>query len=251
MSAPPVEAITFDFWHTIVVPGGGEADDPRDERWAGVKATLHETGHDVTREELDRSFALLFEVYEQHWVGNEIFTAVDAVEFLLELHDTTVHDEVKATLVATFQGATSDRMPDLAPNVADALAQIDEAGVKIGIICDVGLTPSSRLREYLERYDILRHFDHWSFSDEVGVYKPDPVIFRHALDGLGVAPERAAHIGDLRRTDIAGARDMGMLSIRYRGSNDDASGMAETDALVDGHHVIDDHKELPAILGVA
>ena len=65
---------------------------------------------------------------------------------------------------------------------------------------------------------LLGYFDHWSFSDEVGWYKPAPEIFRHALDGLGgVAPERAAHVGDLRRTDVAGARAMGMTAVRYRG----------------------------------
>jgi putative hydrolase of the HAD superfamily len=250
VSAPVVDAVTFDFWHTIVAPTADDPDDPRDDRWNGVLTTLQGAGVEVTREQLDHSFARLFEVYEQRWIDNQIYTAVDAVDFLLELHQADVDQSVKDSLVATFQGSSSGDIPQLTPNLAEALARIDEAGIKIGIICDVGLTPSSRLREYLEGHGVLQHFDHWSFSDEVGVYKPDPVIFRHALEGLGIAPDRAAHIGDLRRTDVAGAKDMGMLAIRYRGSNDDTSGVAETDALVDGDHVIDDHKELPAILGI-
>ena len=53
-------------------------------------------------------------------------------------------------------------------------------------------------------------------------YKPAPEIFEHALAGLGgVDPAEAAHVGDLRRTDIAGARAMGILALRYRGVNDD------------------------------
>ena len=64
----------------------------------------------------------------------------------------------------------------------------------------------------LRRAGILERFDGWAFSDEVGAYKPDPVIFHHALREIGgVEPGRAAHIGDLRRTDIAGARAMGMV----------------------------------------
>jgi putative hydrolase of the HAD superfamily len=120
--------------------------------------------------------------------------------------------------------------------------------LRIGIICDVGMTPSTVLRGYLERFDVLRHFDHWSFSDEVGVYKPHPTIFRHALDGLDVTdPTRAAHIGDLRRTDVAGARAMGMLAVRYRGVEDDP---VDPDAgpAVEGDHVIDDHNELVSVL---
>ena len=113
--------------------------------------------------------------------------------------------------------------------------------MRIGIVCDVGMTPAPALREHLDRHDLLGRFTHWSFSDEVGVYKPDPAIFRHALDGLGgVAPERAAHVGDLRRTDVAGARAMGMTAVRYTGVfDDDSADMPE------GDHVVADHARLP------
>ncbi|HEX2849904.1 MAG TPA: HAD hydrolase-like protein, partial [Acidimicrobiales bacterium] len=66
------------------------------------------------------------------------------------------------------------------------------------------------------------------------------------LGGLGgVVPERAAHIGDLRRTDVAGALGMGMLSLRYTGVFDDADFDGP-----DAHHVLASHADLPAILGV-
>src|SRR6185437_7984696 len=85
--------------------------------------------------------------------------------------------------------------------IEECLAALRDAGVRIGIICDVGITPSVTLRRHLEDRGLLGYFAHWSFSDEVGVYKPDPVIFRHALAGLGVIdPADAAHVGDLRRT---------------------------------------------------
>lgn len=43
-----------------------------------------------------------------------------------------------------------------------------------------------------------------------GVEKPDPEIFRIALGRMGVAPERAVYVGDLRSVDEAGARAAGM-----------------------------------------
>ena len=93
---------------------------------------------------------------------------------------------------------------------------------------------------------MLELFDHWSFSDEVGAYKPDPAIFEHALAGLGgVAPSSAAHVGDLRRTDVAGARAMGMTAVRYTGAFDDDS---QPDP--EGHHVVGAHAELPGVLGI-
>jgi putative hydrolase of the HAD superfamily len=91
---------------------------------------------------------------------------------------------------------------------------------------------------------MLKYFDGWAFSDEVGVYKPDPAIFARALTSLGDVPaDRALHVGDLRRTDIAGARAIGMTSVRYRGANDD-----DDEDLLDADHVIDHHLQLIPIL---
>ena len=120
------------------------------------------------------------------------------------------------------------------------------AGVRIGIICDVGMTPSTTLRAHLERSGVLDLFDEWSFSDEVGVYKPDRRIFERALAALGGVPaERAAHVGDIRRTDVAGALGMGMTAVRYTGIEDDT-----TADHPEADHVIDDHRKLPEVLGL-
>ena len=43
----------------------------------------------------------------------------------------------------------------------------------------------------------------------VGVEKPDPAIFRAALEALGVAPEEALYVGDLYEVDVVGARAAG------------------------------------------
>lgn len=43
-----------------------------------------------------------------------------------------------------------------------------------------------------------------------GVEKPDPRIFRIALDKLGLVPERTVYVGDIRSVDMAGARGAGM-----------------------------------------
>ena len=105
------------------------------------------------------------------------------------------------------------------------------------------MTPSTILRAHLDRHGVLELFDHWSFSDEVGWYKPDRRIFEHALEGLGgVAPDRAAHVGDIRRTDVAGALGMGMVAVRYCGISDD------TEPGPEGDVVVDDHADLAALL---
>ena len=47
-------------------------------------------------------------------------------------------------------------------------------------------------------------------STRVGFMKPDPRIFRSALDTLGVAPAEAWFVGDSLPRDMAGARAVGM-----------------------------------------
>jgi HAD superfamily hydrolase (TIGR01549 family) len=46
-------------------------------------------------------------------------------------------------------------------------------------------------------------------SAEAGAAKPDPAVFRLALERLGVAPERALHVGD-SPSDERGAAEAGM-----------------------------------------
>jgi FMN phosphatase YigB (HAD superfamily) len=64
----------------------------------------------------------------------------------------------------------------------------------------------------------------------------DATLARLAGRGvLGVPPARALHVGDLRRTDVAGARGMGMGSIRIRAAFDDASPEPDADHVADSH----------------
>jgi HAD superfamily hydrolase (TIGR01509 family) len=50
----------------------------------------------------------------------------------------------------------------------------------------------------------------------VGSVKPEPAIYRHVLDGLGVPAERALLIDD-RAVNIDAARALGMHGILFRG----------------------------------
>jgi FMN phosphatase YigB (HAD superfamily) len=86
----------------------------------------------------------------------------------------------------------------------------------------------------------------------VGVYKPDAAIFRDCLAGLSVDdPVGVVHVGDLRRTDVAGARALGMATVRFRGVVEDDVPEEGDDDGPEADHVIDRLAELPALLGVA
>jgi putative hydrolase of the HAD superfamily len=193
----------------------------------------------MERSLLDAVFQRNWERYVEHWTANQQFQSVRAAEELVEQLGFDVPAHIRRALIEAFTDVTHDAELHLTDGVTECLHALRDAGLKLAIICDVGMTPSPVLRAHLDRHGVLDLFDHFSFSDEVGHYKPSPVIFEHALGGLGVDAALAVHVGDIRRTDIAGARAMGMTAVRYTGiSNDD------TQSTPEGHLVAASHDEV-------
>jgi putative hydrolase of the HAD superfamily len=60
----------------------------------------------------------------------------------------------------------------------------------------------------------LDHFDHVTFSYELGVVKPQPEIYRHTIDGLGIDPAQTLFLDD-RQDNVEGARAVGLRSEAY------------------------------------
>ena len=82
--------------------------------------------------------------------------------------------------------------------------------VKLGLVSN-GATDTQRKR--LRGLGIERNFDAIALSGEHAVRKPDPAIFRVALERLEIRPEDAWHVGDSLQTDVAGARAAGMTAV--------------------------------------
>lgn len=247
---PPLQAVTFDYWNTLMSEETDRLREARIERWLKV---LADHGHPLDRRELEAVFERSWKAFVRAWKDNVQYTARHATDHILDDLGRDLPPAARAELEAATLEGGEERTLTPTPNVGDCLERLKSAGLRIGIVCDVGMTPSPALRGHLERNGLLEHFDHWSFSDEVGVYKPHPAIFHHALEGLGAEAERTAHVGDLRRTDVAGARLMGMLSVRYTGiaDDDDALDEGEDEPPPEAELVLDDHALLPPALGVA
>jgi FMN phosphatase YigB (HAD superfamily) len=238
----PVEAVTFDFWNTLLYEPPGMLRARRLEAWSAI---LGGAGIELPRERLERAFDESWAEYERAWVDNRQYVHEEAIADIVHALDVAVPPDVLGALGAGFTEAADAADLRWTDGIEECLRVLRANGVRIGIVCDVGMTPSSALVRLLDGAGLLPMFDHWSFSDEVGVYKPAPAIFRHALDGLGgPAPERVAHVGDRTRTDVAGAVGMGMIAVRYTGVYDDP------DAGPAAHHVLASHGELAGALGL-
>lgn len=241
-------AVTFDFWNTLIRADDGGVRDRRLSAWLGLLAG---EGIDLDREVVSGALVHAGRRFDENWNANRIYVAQEAVADMIDHLGIEVSPALQDQLLESITDPDPVHDPHPTPGVATALEALRLAGIRVGIVCDVGLAPSTTLRRYLTRHGLIDHFDHWSFSDEVGCFKPDPAIFRHALSGLGgVDPADAAHIGDLRRTDVAGARAMGMFAIRYTGVFDDPESAEAGTVGVEGDAVLDDYADLPGVLGL-
>ncbi|MDA1148163.1 MAG: HAD-IA family hydrolase [Chloroflexi bacterium] len=73
--------------------------------------------------------------------------------------------------------------------------------------------PSELQRRKIEFFDLERYVDWIVVSGEVGIEKPAPQIFHHTLGLAAVNASRAAHVGDSRHADVAGANRAGLMSV--------------------------------------
>jgi putative hydrolase of the HAD superfamily len=76
--------------------------------------------------------------------------------------------------------------------------------------------------------EVVTLFEHVVESSKVGFRKPDPRIYRHACDLLGVAPEDCIYLDDLG-INLKPARAMGMRTIKVV---DPDKAIAELEAMV-------------------
>jgi putative hydrolase of the HAD superfamily len=165
--------------------------------------------------------------------------------------DVPVTDHVRAILASVDKGLP-DRMPaDVMTALVDAYARpalmvppaVDEGargaferlragGITLALLSNTMRTPGTTLRQLLARYGLLDSFAHLTFSDEVGVRKPDPAIFALTLRALGVQPGEAVHVGDDAVLDVHGARAAGLRSVQVTSASLKALGAQRPDAVV-------------------
>jgi FMN phosphatase YigB (HAD superfamily) len=231
-----IRAVTYDCWATLL----------KDRDWEGAMAIRAGALSRALGIDDDEARQLLEEAWRRHdeaWKQIETFGPGRMAAYCLESRGVD-DDEAIADLTKTFEEASIEVGVDRVEGTAETMEDLRRAGIGIGLVCDTGMTPSRVVRHLLEECGLIDYLEVECFSDEVGVPKPGNDIFAKALAGLGARPPEAIHIGDLKRTDIAGARDVGMHAARFRGVHDDSSDFP------DAHIVLDRHEHLLDVIGL-
>lgn len=74
---------------------------------------------------------------------------------------------------------------------------------------------SEACKTKLESSGLKNYFRNVVISEEVGVLKPDPKIFRYTLEKAGVDSQHAVMIGDNLVADVMGARNAGIEAVYF------------------------------------
>lgn len=93
--------------------------------------------------------------------------------------------------------------------VQDALVRARGAGLRIVIVSN----SDGGVDKKLERAGLRRFCDAIVDSGAAGVEKPDPAIFRIALEHAGCEAHEAVHCGDLEAVDVRGAEAAGIRAV--------------------------------------
>jgi FMN phosphatase YigB (HAD superfamily) len=222
-----IRAVTYDCWGTLL----------KDRDWEG--AMVKRTG--ALRRFLDleqtEAEALLEEAWAKHdeaWKQVETFGPGRMAAYCLEARG--IDDDASiAELTKDFEEASLEAGVEPVEGALETITALESANLRVGLVCDTGFTPGRVVRNLLDEAGLLDRLEVTCFSDEIGVPKPGGDIFAKALAGLGARPPEAIHVGDLKRTDIAGAHDVGMHAARFRGVHDDLSDAPEAEMVFDRH----------------
>ncbi len=205
---------------------------------------------DISPKELDELLAVNGEEYKH--LGERTLvelpqSVIWSQYYLKELH-------IDAQRLAPFAEELSffydqERMENIPrPGLRETMEALYAMGIRLGVISNI---ISTTLVPYaLKEYGIDRYMECVVMSSEVGIRKPDPRIFRIALDRMHVTAAETGYVGDTISRDVLGSRNAGLgLSVRIENPS-----IAHRDAAFQGpdapraDYVIRDLRELVPIL---
>jgi len=96
--------------------------------------------------------------------------------------------------------------------VDGALALLDwltERGMRLGLVSNC----APDVPKLWNRLAFAKYFDYCAFSCEVGAVKPEPAIYRAALEALGLSPAETLYVGDGSDEELSGAAACGVQPV--------------------------------------
>ena len=196
--------MTFDFWGTLMVEGPDYAAQVLPERYEILLAASDEAGVPAGEAEVRDAWSQASRKFNDAWRAGVFMSLEDRVAYAFKLLGVRYDPELVRRTARALAETGRDADLVVRPGVREALPELARH-YRLAVVSDTGVSDGAMLRHYLDREGLLPYFSAFSFSDETGVFKPDPRAFLAALEAMDVEPAQALHTGDHPRTDVAGA----------------------------------------------
>jgi HAD superfamily hydrolase (TIGR01549 family) len=131
---------------------------------------------------------------------------------------------------------------DLIPGVEPVLRELKARGFPLGLVAD---TRRGTYQNVLRQHNLYDLFDVFAISDELGVEKPAPKIFKAALDALRIQPGdygKVLMVGNNLRRDVRGANALGLVSVWFHWN--DRYSTRPADAMEEPAYIVHSAEEL-------
>lgn len=222
MSSAPfravIKALTLDLWGTLLLDSPAADERYKQQRLSGLQAVLNAMGVRVSSSDLERAYRESGRQIARRWHIQRDVPVEKAVESIVRAVNSALPEALgpgaMAELVRVYATPPLAVPPTFDPGAPDALRELKLRGLSVALVSNTMRTPGAVLRKILERRGLLDYFSVLTFSDECGIRKPDPEIFRMTLARIGVAPEEAVHVGDDPVLDVEGAKAAGLRVIQ-------------------------------------
>jgi putative hydrolase of the HAD superfamily len=228
--------VTVDFWGTLVLDPPVGDDRYKRRRVGDFETILTGIGVKVTTLALDRAYEASGSYLGRLWSTNKDVPAIEHVRAILTAVDRRLPGRVPAQAMTALLDAYAAPALIVPPAVdvgaRPALERLRRQGVRLALVSNIMRSPGATLRKVLDRFGLLACFDHTTFSDEVGLRKPDPEVFALTLRALGVEPAAAVHVGDDPVLDVRGARDAGLRVVQVTPASLESLGAPRPDAVL-------------------
>ncbi|UCB51631.1 MAG: HAD family hydrolase [Candidatus Zixiibacteriota bacterium] len=214
-----IDTVTFDLWNTLISNVPQDYHKYRQRRIKNLARVLRQDGREVESGLLTEAYSKGFETCTRTWEKNLDLSTEEQLKIMFGFLDDQGLQHLPRTLmprlVEAYVSPILEDPPCLIDGAKEILVHAKGKGYKVGLICNTGTTPGQTIRVLLERLEMVDLFDVTTFSNELGIRKPDPRIFLRTLRELRSKPENSAHVGDLIDVDVLGAKNVGMISVHY------------------------------------
>lgn len=201
-----IEAVFFDAGETLLSPqpswselsaqvlqerGHRVADDAMRSAWR------HTGQHFLKAADEGRTFSMSHEESKTFWTT----LYVDLLDYL-------GIDDPEAPLVL-YETFSDPENYDLFPDSRPTIEEFRRRGLRLGVISNF----EGWLKVLLDRLEVRELFDVVAVSGDLGWEKPDPRIFKWAMEETGVDAPASVHVGDSPHFDAAPAQAIGMHGV--------------------------------------